>query len=64
MNRLQVRMNPNTVLTMLLEISDGEAFWRLADTRTVKSDVLAWWVIERLPLFHEKYGKAALGLGF
>lgn len=54
----------HTVLTMLLEIGDGEAFWRLADTRIVKSDVLARWVIERLPLFHDEYGKAALGLGF
>ena len=53
----------HTVLTMLVEISNGEAFWRLADGRTIKSDALAQWVIERLPLFHEEYGNAALGLG-
>jgi hypothetical protein len=54
----------HTVLTMLFEINNGEAFWRMADTRTVKSDVLARWVIDRLPVFHDEYGRAALGLGF
>lgn len=53
----------HTVLTMLVEISNGETFWRLADGRTIKSDALAQWVIERLPLFHDEYGNAALGLG-
>ena len=52
------------VLTMLLEMSGGEAFWRLADTRTVKSDVLARWVIDRLPVFHDEYGRAVTGIGF
>ena len=52
------------VLTMILEISSGEAFWRLADTRTVKSDVLARWVVDRLPAFHDEYGRAATGIGF
>jgi hypothetical protein len=53
-----------TVLTMHLEISGGAAFWRLADTRIVKSDVLARWVIDRLPLFHDEYGRAATRIGF
>jgi hypothetical protein len=53
-----------TVLTILLEISGAEAFWRLADARTLKSEVLARWVIDRLPSFHDEYGRAVSAIGF
>ena len=53
-----------TVMTMLLEMSGGEAFWRLADGRTLKSEVLARWVIDRLPSFHDEYGRAVSAIGF
>jgi hypothetical protein len=53
-----------TVVTMLPEISGGEAFWRLADGQTLKSDILARRVIDRLPSFHDEYGRSVSNIGF
>lgn len=53
-----------SVVTMLLELSGTEAFWRLADGQTLKSDVLARRVIDRLPSFHDEYGRAVSNIGF
>ena len=53
-----------TAVTMLLDISGGEAFWRLPDGQTLKSDVLARRVIDRLPSFHNDYGRAASNIDF
>jgi hypothetical protein len=53
-----------TVLTMMLEISGGEAFWRFADGQTLKSEVLARRVIDRLPSFHDEYGRSVSKIDF
>jgi hypothetical protein len=53
-----------TVLTMLLESSNNEAFWRFSDGQTVKSPVLARRIIDRLRRFHDEYGMAIIAPGY
>jgi hypothetical protein len=53
-----------TIVTILAEISEGETFWRLADGQTLKSDVLARRVIDRLPSFHDEYGRSVSNIDF
>lgn len=50
------RSPKHMVWTMQLELSNGEAFWRLADGQTLKSPVLARRVVGRLREFHDEYG--------
>jgi hypothetical protein len=52
-----------TAVTMLLEISNGEAFWRFADGRTLKSAEIARRVIARLPEFQGQYAMSAIAPG-
>jgi len=49
---------------MLLELSAGEVFWRFSDGQTLKSDVLARRVIDRLPRFHDEYGISVITPNF
>jgi hypothetical protein len=53
-----------TVLTMLLELSNGEAFWRFSDGQTLKSLDLARRIIDRLRRFHDEYGIAIIAPGY
>ena len=46
--------------TMLLEISNGEAFWRFSDGQTLKSEELARRVITRLREFQVEYAQSVL----
>jgi hypothetical protein len=53
-----------TVLTMLLELSNGEAFWRFSDGQTIKSLELARRIIDRLRRFHDEYGMSIVAPGY
>ena len=53
-----------TVLTMLLELSNNEAFWHFSGEQTAKSPELARWIIDRLRRFHDEYGMAIIAPGY
>jgi hypothetical protein len=53
--------NPKTAaVTMLLEISGGEAFWRFSDGQTLKSVEVARRIIARLPEFQREYAMSVI----
>jgi hypothetical protein len=53
-----------TVLTMLLELSNNEAFWRFPDGQTVKSTELSRRIVDRLRRFYDEYGLAVVAPGY
>jgi hypothetical protein len=53
-----------TVLTMLLEVSNGEAFWRFSDGQTLPSRELASRMLARLRTFHDEYGMSIIAPGY
>jgi hypothetical protein len=52
-----------TVVTMIPDLHGREAFWRLSDGQTLKTDVLARRLIERLLSFHDDYGMSIIAPG-
>jgi hypothetical protein len=53
-----------TARTMILEVSDGEPFWRFSDGQTLDSADLARRVLARLSDFEQEYGLSVIAPGY
>lgn len=53
-----------TVVTMLLEISNGEVFWRFPDGQTLRSAEVARRIIARLREFQIEYAMSVIAPGY
>jgi hypothetical protein len=49
---------------MILEVSDGEPFWRFSDGQTLDSADLARRVLARLSDFEQEYGLSVIAPGY